>query len=257
MAAARPTPRSRPPGAGYAYLALLFAVVLIGAGLGGAAQVWHTAMQRERERQLLWVGHQYRRAIRLYYTGAGAGGPANAANASQPAVTVVVPSGPQTGVSGQGDVNGTSNKAGTTATGVGGAPAVGAVGARPGGPSRYPPTLDALVVDPRFQQIRRYLRKLYDDPVTGKNDWVPIMAPNGGVMGVHSLSEDTPFKQAGFSPDDNNFTGKTHYSQWEFIYQPPQRGQGPAAPTAPPQVPNYGPAPGIPLNPGGGNPTNP
>ena len=119
---------------------------------------------------------------------------------------------------------------------------------------RGPPTLDALLVDPRFQQIRRYLRKLYPDPITGKNDWVPILAPNGGVMGVHSLSEDGPFKQAGFTADDNAFTGKTHYSQWEFVYVPPQRGPGTPLNPAPAPIPNYGPAPGINT---GGNPTNP
>ncbi|MDE3012074.1 MAG: type II secretion system protein [Pseudomonadota bacterium] len=244
---------------GYAYLALLFAVILIGAALGGAAQVWHTTMQRERERQLLWVGDQYRQAIRLYVQGAG--------GASGGGTAVNLPAGPQTSVSSQTSVSGSSSNADGSASGTAGsstaagaagsstaagsaaAAVTGATGLPAGarGPLtgvRYPPTLDVLLADPRFQQIRRYLRKRYVDPITGKDDWVPVLAPNGGVMGVHSVSEALPLKQANFAPENNAFTGTQHYSDWQFVYVPPRTVSAPLG-APPPQGPNFGPAPGL------------
>jgi type II secretory pathway pseudopilin PulG len=52
---------------GFTYLGVLFLMVLMGLGLAGAGQTWSLASQRMRERQLLWVGGQYARAIRAYY----------------------------------------------------------------------------------------------------------------------------------------------------------------------------------------------
>ena len=52
---------------GFTYLGVLFLMVLMGLGLAGAGQTWSIASQRSRERQLLWVGTQYARAIRSYY----------------------------------------------------------------------------------------------------------------------------------------------------------------------------------------------
>ncbi len=52
---------------GFTYVGLLFAVMLIGLMLTVVARVWRTTVQREREAQLLWVGHAYRMAISSYY----------------------------------------------------------------------------------------------------------------------------------------------------------------------------------------------
>jgi type II secretory pathway pseudopilin PulG len=52
---------------GFSYLVLLFTVAIAGAGLAGAGTVWHTAQQRERETELLYIGNQYRNAIASYY----------------------------------------------------------------------------------------------------------------------------------------------------------------------------------------------
>src|SRR5574341_367910 len=51
---------------GFSYLFVLFAVVLVGLSLMGANKQWTTMMQREREAELLYRGHQYRRAIASY-----------------------------------------------------------------------------------------------------------------------------------------------------------------------------------------------
>ena len=52
---------------GFTYIGLLALVVMIGIFLARAGQVAATTSQREREKQLLFVGHQYRAAFRHFY----------------------------------------------------------------------------------------------------------------------------------------------------------------------------------------------
>jgi type II secretory pathway pseudopilin PulG len=52
---------------GFTYLALLFMVAIMGGALGATAVVWRTMNQRDKEQELLFIGHEYRRAIGLYY----------------------------------------------------------------------------------------------------------------------------------------------------------------------------------------------
>lgn len=52
---------------GFTYIGALVLVVLMSLALVGTAQLWSTASLRARERELLWVGSQYARALRLYY----------------------------------------------------------------------------------------------------------------------------------------------------------------------------------------------
>lgn len=52
---------------GVAYLGLLFAVALGGIALAGTGIVWQLEVRREKEKQLLFVGEEYRRAIASYY----------------------------------------------------------------------------------------------------------------------------------------------------------------------------------------------
>ncbi len=53
---------------GFTYVGLLALIVLIGILLAAAGEVASTAAQREREVQLLWVGHEYRTAIGRYWS---------------------------------------------------------------------------------------------------------------------------------------------------------------------------------------------
>jgi hypothetical protein len=89
----------------------------------------------------------------------------------------------------------------------------------PIGAKRYPDKLDDLLRDPRYPVTRRYLRRLYLDPVTGK-PFVPVVSPGGGVMGVHSASPHKPVKISGFSGEEAVFTKSASYQNWEFIYAP-------------------------------------
>lgn len=52
---------------GFTYLGVLFLVALMGGVLASAGQLWAVQAQRERERDLLWVGGQYAQALRSYY----------------------------------------------------------------------------------------------------------------------------------------------------------------------------------------------
>jgi type II secretory pathway pseudopilin PulG len=88
------------------------------------------------------------------------------------------------------------------------------------GAQRYPQRLEALLADERFPSVRRHLRRLYRDPMTGRPDWVLIEAPGGGVMGVHSRSPERPFKTAGFAEANRDLEGKARYADWKFFYRP-------------------------------------
>lgn len=96
-----------------------------------------------------------------------------------------------------------------------------------GGPRQYPRALEDLLKDPRRPGTERYLRKLYPDPITGRDEWGLVKAPDGGILGVHSASDEKPFRTAGFKPRDRAFEGAPKYSDWKFIYQPAAQ---PAAP---------------------------
>ena len=52
---------------GATYLGLLFAVALAGIALAGAGTLWSLESRRDKERELLFIGEEYRRAIASYY----------------------------------------------------------------------------------------------------------------------------------------------------------------------------------------------
>ncbi len=52
---------------GFTYIGLLIFIALMGIALAGTGVIWHTETRREKERELLFVGDQFRRAIGLYY----------------------------------------------------------------------------------------------------------------------------------------------------------------------------------------------
>lgn len=150
---------------GFTYLAVLFAVAILGGGLALAGEMWETSAKREKETELLFIGNQYRKAIERYF------------------------------LSGQ---------------------------------QQYPRSLEDLLKDRRRPGTVRYLRKLYPDPLTGK-EWGLVKAPDGGILGVHSLSEEQPLKVAGFRVRDAAFEGARKYSEWKFVHALPVPSIKPAA----------------------------
>lgn len=85
---------------------------------------------------------------------------------------------------------------------------------------QYPPSLEALLYDERFLTPKRYLRKLYLDPVTQREGWGLVMAPSGGIMGIHSLSAQTPYKRKNFQLSYQSFDNQKFYANWLFVYVP-------------------------------------
>jgi len=123
-----------------------------------AGQVWHTAMQREKEKELLFVGDQFRTAIAKYYEGS------------------------------------------------------------PGGVKKFPGSLEELLDDRRYPTTKRHLRRIFRDPMTEDTQWGLVEAPNGGVMGVYSLSALEPRTVSGFREVYEDFAVAQSYADWKFAY---------------------------------------
>jgi len=152
---------------GFTYLAILFWIMIVSASLSVGGVVWHTAQQREREQELLFIGDQFRRAIASFYY------------------------------------------------------------ASPGIVRRYPTALSDLLKDPRFPNTRRHLRRVYLDPMTGEPNWGLIRGLDGGIIGVHSLSESKPIRTSFQSGPNKEFTGKQRYRDWVFVFLPAVPGPAP------------------------------
>jgi hypothetical protein len=83
--------------------------------------------------------------------------------------------------------------------------------------NEYPSSLEDLLKDPRFPGVKRHLRQVFVDPITGQSDW-GLVKINGRIVGIHSLSNLQPIKIDKFDIDDSQFQGKIKYSDWIFIY---------------------------------------
>ncbi|MGQ0544172.1 MAG: type II secretion system protein [Betaproteobacteria bacterium] len=85
---------------------------------------------------------------------------------------------------------------------------------------RYPATLAELLRDSRHPHPVRHLRRIYRDPLTGGTEWGLVRAPDGGILGVHGLSQERPIKSGGFAYRDRAFADATSYAQWQFVHVP-------------------------------------
>ncbi len=154
---------------GFTYAGVLIAVALVGVSLAVTGDVWQITVQRERERELLFVGDEIRRAIAQYYE------------------------------------------------------------STPGTGKQFPKSLEDLVRDNRYPTTRRYLRKVYPDPMTGKREWGLVKGPGDGIMGVYSLSGKSPIKRANFPDEYASFNNAESFAAWQFAYTGPAAAGAPAA----------------------------
>jgi type II secretory pathway pseudopilin PulG len=119
------------------------------------------------------------------------------------------------------------------------------------GPRQYPKNLTDLVKDPRQPGTVRHLRRVYPDPITGKEEWGLVKSADGGFAGVYSLSEEAPLKTAGFALRDASFEGKARYADWQFTYAPPTAPAKPGAkPGATPEAKPAAAPSAVPVTPG-------
>lgn len=89
--------------------------------------------------------------------------------------------------------------------------------ATPRGHPPFPATLEELLRDPRVPGVRRHLRKIYVDPMTGKAQWGLVKIGDTGVLGVYSLSTVKPLKLANFDSRFSGFDNKEKISDWKFM----------------------------------------
>ena len=149
--------RARPAAnAGFTYVWLLLAVAFMAAGLAAIAEVATTALRRDKEAELLFVGDQFARAIALY-------------RASSP------------------------------------------------GAQQYPQRLEDLLADKRVPNVRRHLRRIYPDPMTGSAEWGVVRGPGGGITAVYSRSTARPLKTANFPKGYEAFASAESYAEWRFV----------------------------------------
>jgi len=143
---------------GYAIVVALILLTLASFAASVAVLRSSNEAQRQRELELLFVGNQFREAIRAY-------------------------------------------------------------AAASSGIPDYPRRLEDLVEDHRVPTLRRFLRRIYSDPMTGKPDWA-LIRQGDRIVGVHSTSMRAPQRRANFSQADSSFVGAKSYVDWQFSAAP-------------------------------------
>jgi type II secretory pathway pseudopilin PulG len=113
--------------------------------------------------------------------------------------------------------------------------------ATPAGMPPQPPSLKELLKDPRSTNVRRHLRQIYPDPMTGKAEWgIVYLGDKVGVLAVYSLSDAKPVKIGNFPQPFVGMEGKQKISEWRFAATGKPGAPGSASPAAQPQMPATG-----------------
>lgn len=90
----------------------------------------------------------------------------------------------------------------------------------PGSEKKFPKNLVDLLEDKRDSgALRRSLRKVYRDPISGAKEWGEVKTEKGELIGVYSLSTQRPLRRKGVGPDLLGFDDAATYQQWRFIYK--------------------------------------
>lgn len=81
----------------------------------------------------------------------------------------------------------------------------------------YPNNLSDLLEDRRSELLRRHLRRLLPDPITGQHDWILIRNAQGGIIGLHSKSTRMPLLRTVLRTECCLLPVSQQYSDWKFI----------------------------------------
>ncbi len=112
-----------------------------------------------------------------------------------------------------------------------GAEIKGAIAAYWSAHAELPRRLDDLAEDRRGPSLQRHLRRVWTDPFTGRDDWVPVLADDGvHLRGVHSRAEVAAFDVAGLPKPAPGERAKV--SQRLFVFTPGASAAAASAPTA-------------------------
>jgi hypothetical protein len=72
--------------------------------------------------------------------------------------------------------------------------------------------------------VRRHLRRVFVDPLSGSTTWGVVRDGNGEITGVYSLASGTPVKQENFEAPFESFRDSRTYADWIFSPMPIRRG---------------------------------
>lgn len=150
----------RPPGKnarGFTLIYIIFTVAIVSAAVSAVLEVDHLMTRRDKEKELLAIGQEFRVALRRYHENSGQAGP-------QPP---------------------------------------------------YPRTLNELLEDNRSGGPKRHLRKIFVDPMTGRQAWGTLRVGEM-IVGICSTSSEQPIKVDGFSDFEIFFRNSKRYSDWVF-----------------------------------------
>jgi type II secretory pathway pseudopilin PulG len=92
--------------------------------------------------------------------------------------------------------------------------------ATPIGQPTDPRELAELLRDPRYPGVRRHLRRLYPDPLTGNLEWGIVRSPDGRIVGLHSLSRTATIRHVEFPVGLEAFEKAEHHDEWVFALLP-------------------------------------
>jgi type II secretory pathway pseudopilin PulG len=87
----------------------------------------------------------------------------------------------------------------------------------PGGTRQDPPSLEALLLDPRFSNKIRHIRRMYADPIAPQSPWGLVRGPDGAIRGVFSQSDHPPLRTGQVDLGILILSPAQHYHQWQFI----------------------------------------
>lgn len=82
--------------------------------------------------------------------------------------------------------------------------------------STAPKELGDLLKDQRVPGLKRHLRRIPIDPLTGNANWGLVRNEQGGIVGVYSLAKGTPIKRTGFEARWAHFEQASTYQTWVF-----------------------------------------
>lgn len=91
--------------------------------------------------------------------------------------------------------------------------------ATPLGQPDAPQELAELLRDPRQPGIKRHLRRIYPDPLTGQKAWGLVRRPDGRIVGIHSLSRSPTLRRSGFPVGLEAFAAARRHDEWIFALQ--------------------------------------
>ena len=160
---------------GFTYIGLLILMAIIAIAATASIQLGSVTQRRHAERELLFLGTQFRAALTSY---------ALASAPNQP---------------------------------------------------RFPRSLEHLLRDPRVPGLRRHLRRVPIDPLTGKDEWGIVRSADGYIVGIHSLSDAAPIQHGNFDAEFAEFAQASSYRQW--VFKPAAQAAVPRRPTAQPAAP--------------------